>query len=91
MMKALLGCEVARLHVLPVNNAPDLLQVFGAHVLVLQVIRMLPDVDTQQRDQPVHVLKWVLVGAGCNLDLACSLIVSEPAPARALRVEGDGR
>lgn len=38
-------------HVLPVDDLPDLLEVVRSDILVLQVVRMLPDINAQERDQ----------------------------------------
>ena len=42
-----LGSTEAFVHILPVNNLPDVLQVLGSQVVVLLVVGMLPDVHTQ--------------------------------------------
>ena len=43
----------ARLNVAPVDDRPDLLEVLGANVLVLKVVRVLPHVDAEQRHEAV--------------------------------------
>ncbi len=45
-----LGGGHALLGLLPVDHLPDGLEVVGLDVLVLQVVRVLPCVDTDQRD-----------------------------------------
>lgn len=38
-------------HVLPVDNVPDGLHIVRSHVFVLQVVGMLPDVNTKKRNE----------------------------------------
>ena len=78
--------EVFR-HILPVDDFPNRLHVVRAQIFVLQVVRVLPDVDPQKRRQ-ADSCTWVLVRGGCNLERTRSLIIPKPAPARALH--GDG-
>ena len=37
--------------VLPVRDLPDRLHIVGTHVLVLQVVSMLPDVDAKEGNE----------------------------------------
>jgi hypothetical protein len=80
----LLGLLQALSDVLPVDNLPDVLDVVGSHVLVHKVVRVLPHVDAQQRHQSGGGLQGVLVGGGGDDKLLVRLVVSQPAPARAL-------
>lgn len=38
-------------HVLPVNDIPDSLNVVRPHIFVLQVVGMLPYIDTEEGDE----------------------------------------
>ena len=56
------------LHLLPVDDLPDLLQEFGSRVLIVEIVSVLPD---------IHVQKWsvstwansILVRGGQDLEL----------------------
>lgn len=70
------------LYRLPVDHIPDGREVFCLAVLVLQVIGMLPGINTQ---------KWrvladhrVLVGIRPDLDLASFVVLDEPCPSAPL-------
>lgn len=45
------GVLVAFVHVLPIGNLPDGLDVVGTNILVLKIVGMLPNVNTEDRDQ----------------------------------------
>lgn len=66
----------------PVDDVPDGLEVLGLAVLVLQVVGVLPGVDTQQGDLVAG--DGVLVGLGDDLQGAGLLVLDEPGPAAAL-------
>jgi hypothetical protein len=53
---------------LPINHVPDRREVLRLPVLVLQVVRMLPRINTQERRELPH--DRVLVGVRPDLDLA---------------------
>jgi hypothetical protein len=48
---SLLRVSIALLNVLPVDNLPDILEVLGAVVLIVEVVRVLPHIDTEKRDE----------------------------------------
>jgi len=75
---------------LPVNNLPDGLEVVRADVLVLEVVGVLPNINSQQGDQTGGGLERVLVRGGGNLKALELLVVSEPAPSRTLNSSGLG-
>lgn len=66
----------------PVDDFPDGAEVLGLAVLVLQVVGMLPGVNTQQRFQISG--DRILVGAGDKTKSARGLVLDEPGPTRAL-------
>ena len=59
----------------------------GLDVVVLEVERVLPDVDADDGDVGE---KWVLVRGGDDLELLGVSVVPEPTPAGALDAGGDG-
>src|SRR4029453_666979 len=63
----------------PVNDVPPRFQVVRAAVLIVEVVRVLPDVDAEDRRLPIHE-RAVLVGGTQDLELA--LRSDEPGPAR---------
>lgn len=67
---------------LPVDHIPNRTKVLRLPVLILQIIRMLPSINTQQR----RVLSYngVLVRIGADLDLAGLVVLNQPGPAAAL-------
>ena len=44
--------------VLPVDDLPEGLDPFGLHVLVLQVVGVLPHVEHEERTVPLPTLPW---------------------------------
>lgn len=70
------------LNSLPIHNVPNRTEVFGLSVLVLQIVRMLPGVDTQQRCVFAH--DWVLVGVSSDLYLTRFVVLHQPGPSTAL-------
>jgi hypothetical protein len=75
------------LHSLPINHIPNRTKVLGLPILILQIIRMLPGIDPQQRRILPH--HRVLIRIRADLDLARLVIFYEPGPARALNA-GEG-
>mmetsp|Transcript_168 Transcript_168/g.561 ORF Transcript_168/g.561 Transcript_168/m.561 type:complete len:248 (+) Transcript_168:1387-2130(+) len=71
-----------RLHVGPVHDLPDGLDIVRSHVLVLKVVRVLPGVDAKERSS---ALQRVLVRHGLDIQLVGLLVVPQPAPAAALK------
>src|SRR5262249_50199161 len=70
----------------PVDDVPPRIDVVGALVLVLQVIRVLPDIDAEDRRLALHV-GAVLVGARLDGQLAGG-IADQPGPAAAEAAQG---
>ena len=67
---------------LPVNNIPDSREVLGLAVLVLQVVRVLPGINTKDGAELAN--DGVLVGVGLDADVAGLHILHQPRPAGAL-------
>lgn len=76
------------LHHLPVDHIPDGTEVLGLAVLVLQVIGMLPSINTQQ--WCVLANNRILVGICANLDLSSLVILYEPCPSASLDTSEGG-
>lgn len=65
------------------SHLPNGFQVVGAHVLVLQVVRVLPHIDAQQRDQPLQTSSTALDAAAGRLQFhsaSAPALVSAPWP-----------
>lgn len=73
--------HVSLADVLPVDDVPDGFQIVGPDVFVLQVVRVLPHVDAQQRNKTCRSLQGVLVRTSSNLQASSLLIETKPAPA----------
>jgi hypothetical protein len=84
-----LGGLVAGSDVGPVDDVPDGADVARADVLVLEVVRVLPHVNAQERYQAGGRLQGILVRARGHLEGALGRVVPEPAPPGAL--DGDRR
>jgi hypothetical protein len=70
------------LHSLPVDHIPNSIKVFCLAILILQVVRMLPSINTQQRGELAY--NWILVCICADQDLTRFVIFDEPSPAAAL-------
>jgi hypothetical protein len=66
----------------PVNDLPDGAEVLSLAVLVLEVISVLPSINTKERLKSAS--DGVLVGSGDNGQSARVLVLDEPGPAGAL-------
>ena len=87
-----MGSHISFLNLGPVDDLPDLLQEVGSHVLVVQVVSVLPDVDRQQgNEMSALVDQSVLVSGRAVLKLLRRLVVGEPAPAGSLNGGRVGR
>ena len=75
-----LGVREALVHFFPVDDVPPGSEVFGAAVVVLEVISVLPDVVAEDGIKAVGEGR-ILVGLGDDFELAT--LVDEEAPARA--------
>jgi hypothetical protein len=72
-LKALQSSLVTLLNILPVHNAPNGLEVIGANILVLEIVGVLPDIDTKERNKSNH---WILVSSRGDFKLLSRLVVS---------------
>ena len=74
---------------MPINKAPHLVEERRPHVLVVKVIGVLPDVDSEQWDKlgPL-ILHHVLIRRLHILQLFRVRVVGEPAPATTLQSGG---
>src|SRR3974390_2754850 len=68
-------------HCIPVYDVPNCFQIFRPPILVLEVVRVFPNVDTQQRLQPVHY-RTVLICRRSNFQTA-RFVNHQPGPAAA--------
>ena len=73
---------------LPVNDLPDTFDVIRTKILVLQVVRVLPDVDSQDGSKTGGHAR-VLVCRRRHRELSTSFVEAQPTPSRALN--GDSR
>jgi len=73
---------------LPIDNIPDGLKILGLAVLVLEVVCMLPSVDTEEWD--VIASHRVLVGTSDDLQSSRALVLGQPRPAAALNTRECG-
>src|SRR5712692_276769 len=73
--------SIPNLDRLPVERVEPRRDVVGSLVLVLEVVSVLPDVNTYDRSQPIHV-GAVLVGVALDRELA-TRIGEQPSPAAA--------
>lgn len=69
---------------LPVDDVPDGVEVVGADVLVLEIVGVLPDINSQKRDQSSGGLEGVLVCGGGDLKTLELLVVAQPTPSGTL-------
>ncbi|RBQ80145.1 hypothetical protein VDGD_21157 [Verticillium dahliae] len=86
--------RVAHLGLSPVDDAPHGVDVRGPRVLVLQVIRVLPDVDANNGGLAGRVGDEVLVAGrhdAQNAAAAADVLLDEPAPAAALDADEGAR
>src|SRR6478735_10407757 len=74
-------------HIRPVGDIPERLDVVGADVLVVQVVRVLPDVEEQQRNRAGRELR-LLVEELLDDQVLADRIPEQAGPARALHPEG---
>ena len=67
---------------MPVDDLPDLRHVLRPGIFIIEVVRMLPDVDVENRlGIPRVVRNEVLIFAHAEIERAGFLVVDEPAPA----------
>mmetsp|Transcript_359 Transcript_359/g.660 ORF Transcript_359/g.660 Transcript_359/m.660 type:complete len:226 (+) Transcript_359:1743-2420(+) len=74
----------------PVDDVPDGLDVVGSNVSVIDVISVLPDIDSEQGLQSGRRLHGILVGEGDHVDHLGLWIVNEPSPSGSLNGNGLG-
>lgn len=70
----------------PVNNLPDLLQKLLPQILIVYIIGMFPDINSQQGGQ-LHLLQSLLVLSGLDLQLLSLIISTEPNPSTSLNLD----
>lgn len=75
------------LHVGPVDDVPERGHIVGLHVLVLQVVRVLPHVDLEQRDDAQRHVGLLVVQLEGQQAVA-QAVVAQHGPARALQAVG---
>mmetsp|Transcript_21388 Transcript_21388/g.37860 ORF Transcript_21388/g.37860 Transcript_21388/m.37860 type:complete len:266 (-) Transcript_21388:177-974(-) len=85
----LLGSTVTSCNGVPVYDIPDGVEVVGAHVLVVKVVCVLPDINSEQRHTAGGAAR-VLVSASYDLDVLSLGVECKPTPARALDSSGGG-
>ena len=76
------------LHNIPVDHIPHRTKVLGLSVLILQIVCMLPSINTQQWSILAH--DGILVGICANLDLSRLVVLDQPCPPAALNAR-EGR
>jgi len=80
-----MGSDETLFGLLPVDDAPDVFEVLGPGILVVDIVGVLPDVDADDgHDVRAHVRDWILVVCDAERKSVLALVVNEPAPARAL-------
>lgn len=78
----------ARVYILPVNNVKDCFHVIGSYIFVLQIVGMFPNINAKKRNETSCGLKRILIRTSRYFKRFCFLIISEPAPTRALNRYG---
>lgn len=81
-----MGALEPRLGCLPVEDVPDVVDVGGLAVEVLQVVRMLPHVDAEE-GRVAAAYNGLLVSERHDAQLARRDLLHQPAPAAALNAE----
>ena len=75
----------------PVHNLPNFLHKVWSHVLVVDIIGVLPNIDGQERHQvSALVSKSILVSCGSELKISTGFVVSQPSPSGPLNSSGVG-
>lgn len=75
----------ASLGLAPIHNLPDVVEELGSGILVVQIVGVLPDIDTNDwNKEGANVLNDILVWQGAVGKGIETLVVAEPAPTRAL-------
>jgi hypothetical protein len=72
-MKRLLSLGETLGNSLPVNDLPDSLQVFGTSILVLKVVCVFPDINTEKWDE---VKQGILVLSASDLEALGGLVIA---------------
>lgn len=70
------------LNSLPVDHIPDSIEVLGLAVLILEIVGMLPSINTKQRN--VSADNRILVGVCLDLNLTGLGVLDQPSPTRTL-------
>src|SRR6266496_6289351 len=74
-------CSVVLYDGVPIHHVPPSFKVIGAAVLVLEIVGVLPDVDTEDRRVAIHQ-GTVLIWRRNNFELSI-LVFNQPRPAAA--------
>lgn len=72
-MKRLLSLGETFGNSLPVNDLPDSLQIFGTSILVLKVVCVFPDINTEKWDE---VKQGILVLSASDLEALGGLVIA---------------
>ena len=67
-------------HILPIDQAPESLQPIAAHIEILQVVRVLPRIDDQQRHRGAANVSLVIVNLLDDEKLRSGSHPSAPQP-----------
>ena len=79
------GCLQSFLDFFPIYNLPHLSEILWSHILVIQVVSVLPNVDVEKWTKFwTHILDHVLVGSPPIRQCTFLEIIAEPSPARTL-------
>ena len=54
----------------PVHDIPKCVEVTGASIAIIDVVRVFPDINAQQWCQPSCCSQRILIRAGCDVQLA---------------------
>ena len=76
---------------IPVDNVPNSTDVIGSDVSVIDVVGVLPDINTQQRFESSSSLQWILVWEGDNVDDLGLWAKCKPPPSASLNSNSLGR
>ena len=74
----LLGFHEPLLHILPIHDRPDRIEILWPFVLVVQIVRVFPHINTEQRRQRWSGAERVLIGSCGDGEGLSSGIVAEP-------------
>lgn len=73
--------------VLPIGHLINGLDIVRSDILVLEIVGVFPDVNAEEGNQSSGGFQGILVGAGGDAESLRHLVITQPAPARALIIE----